>query len=127
MEFSIDRDKNLLMVVPETRIKTKQFEKVYVRRKSIKLPQNSVIFPHEIKDRGEEESKEKEFFHQDGSQHTYQNGETKNSKEHERKCDESAHLQDNSQTTHKKKEKKNSKEKHGIKHSESEHLQGKYF
>jgi len=64
MEFSIDRDKNLLMVVPETRIKTKQFEKVYVRRKSIKLPQNSVIFPHEIKDRGEEESKEKEFFHQ---------------------------------------------------------------
>ncbi|KAL9289076.1 DEMETER-like protein 3 [Arabidopsis thaliana] len=110
-------------LIPETPIKAKQFEKVYVRRKSIKLPQNSVIFPHEIKDRGEEESKEKDFFHQDGSQHTYQNGETKNSKEHERKCDESAHLQDNSQTTHKKKEKKNSKEKHGIKHSESEHLQ----
>ncbi|CAB80123.1 hypothetical protein [Arabidopsis thaliana] len=117
MEFSIDRDKNLLMVVPETRIKTKQFEKVYVRRKSIKLPQNSMVHNTLIKmarQRIQKSMKESVM-----NQHIFKNFDSYLSVIYHPCC----FVINNSQTTHKKKEKKNSKEKHGIKHSESEHLQ----
>ncbi|CAH8274399.1 unnamed protein product [Arabidopsis lyrata] len=95
MELSKDPDKSSIMIVPDTPVKTKQFEKFYVRRKSIKLPQDSVISPQAIKDRGEEESKEKFFFPQDDPQNTHQKDEKENSKEnHERKRDESELFQD---------------------------------
>ncbi|KAG7540454.1 HhH-GPD domain [Arabidopsis thaliana x Arabidopsis arenosa] len=111
MELSKDPDKNSVMIVPDTPVKTKQFGKFYVRRKAIKLPQDSVISPQAIKDRGEEESKENVLFPQDDSQNPHQKDEKKNSKEnHDIMRDESEFFQDDdSQRVTGKGRRKNSK------------------